>query len=145
MGFYARHVSDRKQAEEAHSDSPTEWGFMNAMSVIKIKERRCTRLTCWMGFHAGYVSDQYRTEEVHITHELDGFHAGRVSDRNQGEEADTTHDLCGISCRQCQSLKSSRGAAHNSLPGWDFIMAMSVIEIEPRCTMTDRLECGACQ
>src|SRR6266567_4055771 len=82
---------------------------MQAMSVIKIEQRRRTPLTSWMGFHAGNVSDQNRAEEAHTTHFLDG-----------------------ISCRQCQSSKSSRGGAHDSLPGWDFMQAMSVIKIEQR-------------
>jgi len=80
---------------------------MQAMSA-EIEQRRRTRLTFWMRFHAGNVSDRNRAEEMHTTHILDG-----------------------ISCRQCQ-WKSSRGGAHDSLPGWDFMQAMSVIEIEPR-------------
>jgi len=79
------------------------------MSVIEIEQRRRTPLTTWMGFYAGNVSDQNRAEEAHTTHSLDG-----------------------ISCRQCQQSKSSRGGAHHSRSGWDFMQAMSVIEIEQR-------------
>jgi len=32
----------------------------------------------------------------------------------------------------CQRSKSSRGGAHHSLPGWDFMQAMSEIAIEQR-------------
>jgi len=84
MGFHAGNVSDQKQAEEAHSDSPTESDFMQAMSVIKIKESRCTQLTSWMGFHAGHVSERNQAEEVHTTHGLDGI--SNVSDQKQAEE-----------------------------------------------------------
>jgi len=77
----------------AHNSRP-RWNFMQAMSAIKIKQRRCTQLTCWMGFHAGNVSNQNQAEEVHTTHTLDE-----------------------ISCRQCQQSKSSRGGAHNSQAG----------------------------
>ena len=73
MGFHAGHVSDRNQAEEAHSNSHAGWDFMQAMSVIDIEQRRRTRLTSWMGFHAGHVSDRYRAEEAHTTHTLDGI------------------------------------------------------------------------
>ena len=72
MGFHAGHVSDRYRAEEAYKDSQTGWNFMQAMSVIEIKQRY-TRLTPWMGFHAGHVSDRYRAEEVHVTHLLNGI------------------------------------------------------------------------
>jgi len=43
-----------------------------------------------------------------------------------------THELDGISCRHCQQLKSSTGGAHDSLAGWDFMQALSAIEIEHR-------------
>jgi len=62
-----------------------------------------------MGFHAGHVSDRYRAEKVHTTHELHGFHAGNVSDRNKAEEAHS-----------------------DSRAGWNFMRAMSVIDIEQR-------------
>jgi len=82
---------------------------MQALSAIKIEHRRHTRLTSWMGFHAGIISDQNRAQEVHTTHCLDG-----------------------ISCRHCQRSKSSTGGAHDSLPGWDFMQALSAIKIEHR-------------
>jgi len=44
----------------------------------------------------------------------------------------TTHGLDGISCRHCQRLKLSTGGAHDSLAGWDFMQALSAIEIEHR-------------
>jgi len=132
MGFHAGNVSDRNRAEEAHTthalngiscrqcqrskssrggahDSRSGWDFMQAMSAIEIEPRRRTRLTSWMGFHAG-----------------------NVSDRNRAEEAHTTHFLDGISCRQCQRSKSSRGGAPDSRAEWDFMQAMSAIKIEPR-------------
>src|SRR6188768_391776 len=132
MGFHAGIVSDRNRAEEAHTthgldgiscrhcqrskssrggshDSRPGWDFMQALSAIEIEQRRLTRLTAWMGFHAGIVSD-----------------------RNRAEEAHTTHGLDGISCRHCQRSKSSRGGSHDSRPGWDFMQALSAIEIEQR-------------
>jgi len=132
MGFHAGIVSNQNQAQEAHTthkldgiscrhcqqsksstggahNSHPGWDFMQALSAIEIKHRRHTRLTSWIGFHAGIVSDQ-----------------------NQAQEAHTTHKLDGISCRHCQQLKSSTGGAHNSHPGWDFMQALSAIEIEHR-------------
>jgi len=82
---------------------------MQPMLVIDIEQRRHMPLTSWMGFHAGGVSN-----------------------RNGAEEEHTTHSLDGISCRQCQQSKSSRGGAHHSQAGWVFIQGMSVIEIEQR-------------
>jgi len=125
MGFHAGNVSNQNQAEEAHTthkldriscrqcqqskssrggphNSLPGWDFMQAMSTIKIKQRRVTQLTRWMGFHADNVSNQNKAEEGHTTHFLDG-----------------------ISCRQCQQSKSRRGGPHNSLAGWDFMQAMS--------------------
>jgi len=125
-------VSNRNGAEEAHTthfldgilcrpcqqwkssrggthDSLAGWNLMQAISAIEIEQRRRTRLTTWMGFHAG-----------------------NVSDRNRAEEAHTTHNLDGISRRQCQQWKSSRRSAHHSLPRWEFMQAMSAIEIEQR-------------
>jgi len=61
-----------------------------------------------------------------------GFHAANVNDQNRAEEAHMTHELDGISCRQCQRSKSSVRGAHGSLAGWDFMQAMSAIEIEQR-------------
>jgi hypothetical protein len=53
---------------------------MKAMSVIKIKERRCTRLTGWMGFHAGLVSGRYEQRRcIQLTIWM-GFCAGDVSE-----------------------------------------------------------------
>ena len=82
---------------------------MQAMSAIKIKQRRPTQLTRWMGFHAGNVSNQNQAEKAHKTHSLDGN-----------------------SCRHCQQSKSPREGPHSSLPGWDFMQAMSAIKIEQR-------------
>src|SRR6188768_429963 len=130
MGFHAGIVSDRNRADEAHTthvldgiscrhcqrskssrrgahDSRPGWDFMQALSAIEIEQTRRTRLTCWMGFNAGIVSDRNRADEAHTTHELDG-----------------------ISCRHCQRSKSSRRGAHDSRPGWDFMQALSAIEIE---------------
>jgi len=131
MGFHAGIVTDGNQAEEVHMthmldgisckychwwkssrgklNSLPGWDFMKALSLIKIEQRRCTRLTSWMGFHAGIVSNQNQAEEAHMTHKLDG-----------------------ISCRHCQQWKSSRGGTHNSLPGWDFMQALLAMEIEQR-------------
>jgi len=132
MGFHAGIVSNKNRAQEAHTthildgiscrhcqqsksstegihNSRTGWDFIHALSVIKIEHRRHTRLTNWMGFHAGIVSNQ-----------------------NQAQEAHTTHILDGISSRHCQRLKLSTGGAHDSHPGWDFIQALSAIEIEHR-------------
>src|SRR6202044_2983890 len=95
------------------------------------EQRRPTQLTRWMGFHAGNISNRNQRRPTQLTRWM-GFHAGNVSDQNRAEEAHTTHELDGISCRQCQLSKSSRGSAHNSLPGWDFMQGMSVIEIEQR-------------
>jgi hypothetical protein len=61
-----------------------------------------------------------------------GLDAGNVSNQHQAQEALMTHKLDGIGCRQCQQLTSSTGGAHNSQPGWDWMQAMSAIEIEHR-------------
>jgi len=82
---------------------------VQAMSAIKIQQRRATQLTRWMGFHAGNVSNQNKAEEGHTTHNLDW-----------------------ISCRQCQQSISSRGGPYNSPAGWDFTQAMSAIKIKQR-------------
>jgi len=48
MGFHAGNVSDcRSQAEEADSDSRTEWGFMPVMSVIEIQEAHSDPQSGW--------------------------------------------------------------------------------------------------
>jgi len=73
----------------------------------------------------GNVSNQNQEEEVHTTHTLDGI-SGNVSNQNQAEEV--THTLDEISCRQCQQSISSRGGAHNSHAGWDFMQAMSTVK-----------------
>jgi hypothetical protein len=62
------------------------------------------------------------------------FHAGNISIQNQAEVEHTTHILDGISCKQCQQLKSSQGDAHNSQPEWDFMQAMSALKIKQRWT-----------
>ena len=131
MGFHAGNLSNRNWAE-AHTTHKLDeiscrqcqqskssrvgthhslagWDFMQAMSAIKIEQRRCTPLTSWMGFHAGNVSNW-----------------------NWAEEAHTTHGLDGISYRQCQWSKLSRGGAHHSRPGWNFMQTMSAIEIKQR-------------
>jgi hypothetical protein len=85
---------------------------MQAVSAMKIKQRSYTELTIWMGFQADNVSHENQAKELHSTHTLDG-----------------------ISGRQCQPWKSSRGAAQHSHPGWDFRKAMSAMEIKQRsCT-----------
>ena len=130
IGFHAGHVSNGYQAEQGHSThhldgiscrpcqqwissraaaqhSPPGWDFMQAMSAMDIKQSSGTALTFWMGFHAGHISNEYQAEQWHSTHILDG-----------------------ISCRQCQKWKSSRAAAQHSLTGWDFMQAMSAMEIK---------------
>ena len=82
---------------------------MQAMSAIKINQRRPTQLTSWKGFHAG-----------------------NVSNLNQPEKSHTTHKLDGISCRQCQQSKSTREGPHNSQAGRDFMQAISAIKIKQR-------------
>ena len=112
MGFYAGNISNQNQAKEVAHNSLPGWDFMETTSAIKIKQKRCTQLTLWMIFHGDNISNQNQTKEVHTTHSLDG-----------------------ISCRQHQQSKSSKGGAHNSLPGWDFMQAMSTIKIKQRrCT-----------
>jgi len=82
------------------------------MSAMEIKQRNCIGLTIWMGFHAGNVSNVNQVKELHRTHSLDR-----------------------VSCRKCQQWKSSKGAAHNLLSGWDFMQAVSAIGIKQRsCT-----------
>jgi len=80
---------------------------MQVISAIEIKQRSCTSLTTWIGVHAGNVSNGNQAEELHITHNLDRS-----------------------SCRECQQWKSSRAAAHDSLPGWKFMQGMSAMEIK---------------
>src|SRR6188768_45710 len=108
-GISCRHCQQSKSSTGGTHNSQAGWDFMQALSAIEIEHRWRTQLTSWMGFHAGIVSD-----------------------RNQAQEAHTTHILDGISCRHCQQLKSSTGGAHNSHPGWDFMQALSAIEIEHR-------------
>ena len=85
---------------------------MQAMSAMEIKQSSGTALTCWMGFHAGHVSNGNQAEQWHSTHWLDG-----------------------ISCRPYQKWKSSRAAAQHSLTGWDFMQAMSAMDIkQSHCT-----------
>jgi len=158
MKFHAGNVSNQNQTKEVHTthtldgiscrqcqqskwskggahNSHAGWDFIQTMSTIKIKQRRCTQLTPWMGFHAGNVSNQNQAEEVHTAHKLNRFHADNVSNQNQLEKEHTTHSLDRISCRQCQQSKWSRGGAHNSHPGWDFMQAMLAIKIKQRrCT-----------
>jgi len=111
-GISCRQCQQSKSSRGGAHNSQAGWDFMQAMSAIKIKQRRCTQLTSWMWFHAGNVSNQNQAEEVHTTHILDV-----------------------ISCRQCQQSKSSRGGAHNSHPRCDFMQAMSAIKIKQRrCT-----------
>ena len=62
-----------------------------------------------------------------------------MSNQNQTEErvwkVTKTHILDGISYRECQQLKSNRGAAHDSLAGWEFMQEMSAMEPKQRsCT-----------
>ena len=81
---------------------------MQVLSLMEIKQRQ-TQLTPWMGFYEGIVINQNRAEAVHKTHILNG-----------------------ISCRHCQQSKSSRGGAHDSQAGWDFMQALSAMEIKQR-------------
>jgi hypothetical protein len=135
MGVQASNVSHINQAEELHSThnldgssgrqcqqykssrgaaqhSLSGQDFRQAMSAMEIKHRSCTALTRWMGFQAGSVSHGNQAQELHSTHTLDG-----------------------ISGRQCQPWKSSRGAALHSHPGWDYRQAISAMEIKQRsCT-----------
>jgi len=108
-GIWCRHCQQSKSSPGGARDSLPGWDLMQAMSAIKIEHRRRSRLTLWMGFDAGNVSNQ-----------------------NQAQETLATHHLDGIWCRHCQQSKSSTGGAHNSLPGWDLMQALSAIEIEHR-------------
>jgi len=65
MRFHAGNVSDQKQAEEAHSDSPTELDFMQAMSVIKSRRGGAHDSRAGWDFMQANVSDQKQAEEVH--------------------------------------------------------------------------------
>jgi hypothetical protein len=71
-----------------------------------------------------------------MTHKLDRSSCREhVSNGNQAEELHMTHILDGSSCRECQQWKSSRGAAHDSHPGQEFMQGMSAMEIKQRsCT-----------
>jgi hypothetical protein len=79
-----------------------------------------------MGFHARHVNDRNHAEEAHSDSRWMGFHACHVNDRNHAEEAHS-----------------------DSRPGWDFMHAMSVIEIRlRRRTAThdlDGISCTPCQ
>jgi len=108
-GIWCRQCQQLKSSTGGAHDSPSGWDLMQALSAIEIEHRRCSRLTIWMGFDAGNVSNRNRAQEVLTTHRLDG-----------------------IWCRQCQQSKSSTEGAHDSLPGWDLMQAMSAIEIEHR-------------
>jgi len=82
-----------------------EWGEGSKLKLLQT--RQCTKQ---------YISNQKQVEE----------RLWRVTE---------THILDGISCRECQQWKSSRGAAHDSLPGWEFMQGMSAMEIKQRsCT-----------
>ena len=107
-----RQCQQWKSSRGAAHDSQSGWEFMQAMSAIEIKQRSCTWLTGWMRVHAGNVSNRNQAEELHMTHCLDTS-----------------------SCRQYQQWKSSRGATHDSLPGWEFMQTISVREIKQKsCT-----------
>jgi hypothetical protein len=96
MGLHAGNISNQNQAEEVHTthtldgiscrqyqqskssregahNSQPRWDFMQATSAIKIKQRRCTKLTPWLRFYADNISNQNQVEEVHTTHKLDGI------------------------------------------------------------------------
>jgi len=153
MEFHAGNVSNQNQAEEVHTthsldgisykqcqqskssrqgahNSQSEWDFMQAMSAINIKQRRCTQLTNWMGFHADNVSNQNQAEEMHTTHSLDEISCRQCqqwkSSRQGAHNSQSGWDF------QCQQLKSSRRDAHNSHPGWDIMQAMSAIKIKQK-------------
>jgi len=135
MGVHAGNVNNGNQAEQLHMthtldgsscrecqqwkssraaayDSHTRWEFMQGMSAMEIKQSSCTWLTRWIGVHAGNVSNGNQAEQLHMTHTLDGS-----------------------SCRECQQWKSSRAAAHDSHPGWEFMQEMSAMEIkQSSCT-----------
>ena len=107
-----RQCQQWKSSWGAAHDSQPGWKFMQAMSEMEIKLRSCTWLTTWMRVHAGKVSNGNQAKELHMTHCLDES-----------------------SCRQGQQWKSSRGAAHDSLSWWEFMQAMSAMEIKQRsCT-----------
>jgi len=76
------------------------------------------------------------------------FHAGNVSNGNQAEQLHMTHILDGSSYREYQQWKSSRAAAHDSLPGWEFMQGISAMEIkQSSCTydMTHSLDGSSCR
>jgi hypothetical protein len=62
-------IMEQRNAHHLHPG----WDFMQAMSALKIKQRRCTQLTNWMGFHTGNISTQNQAEDVHTTYILDGI------------------------------------------------------------------------
>ena len=149
MGFHAGHISNGHQAEQPHSThlldgisckpcqqwkpsraatqhSLAGWDFMQAMSAMETKQSSHTALTGWMGFHAGHISNGNQAEQPHSTHLLDG-----------------------ISCRPCQQWKPSRAAAQHSLAGWDFMQAMSAMDIKQSQRHSthslDGISCRPCQ
>jgi len=125
------------------------------MSVIKTKQKSYTSLTIWIEFYASNVNNGNQAKKLHITHNLDEIHTGNISNGNQAEDLHTTDflDIDNISngnqaknlhmtdflhrlsYRECQKWKSSKGPAHNSRSGWNFMHAISEMEIKQRiCT-----------
>ena len=118
-----------KSSKGAAHDSPSEWEFMQAISAMEIKQRSCTWLTFWIRVHPDNVSNENQAEELTTWIRV---HAGNVSNGNQAEKLHMTHILDESSCSQCQQWKSNRGAAYDSQAGWDFMQAMSAMEIKQR-------------
>jgi hypothetical protein len=108
-GIGCRQCQQSTSSTRGPHDSQPGWDWMQTMSVIETEHKRHSQLTTWMGLDAGNVSNQ-----------------------NRAQEALTTHILDGIGCRQCQQLTLSTGGTHNSHSGWDWMQAMSAIDIEHR-------------
>jgi hypothetical protein len=107
---------------------------MQATSALKLKQRRYAELTAWMRFQQA-TSAVFKIKQKKCTQLTNwmGFHACNISSiRNQAEEVHRTHSLDGISCKQHQHSKPSRGGAYNSHPGWDFMQATSAFKIKRR-------------
>ena len=122
----------RGWVKKRENNSQPRRDFMQAMLVVKIKQRRCIWLTSWTEFDAGNVNNRNQKGGVHDSQAGWEFIQANISNRNQAEDLDMTHLLDRSLCRQCQQWKSSRGAGHDSHPGQKFMQAMSTMEIKQR-------------
>jgi len=132
---------------------------MPEILAMKIKQRSCIGLTLWIGFYSGNASNGNQVEELHRTHILDGnscrqcqqwksngksctgltfwmgFHLGNGNQAEQRSCTGLTNWMRFHAGNVSLQWKSSREDAQDSQTRWDFMQAMSAMEIKQRsCT-----------